>query len=99
MRPGQVLATQGLEIITIKPIFTHNTKLLTRPNNMVVRIRFNRAGRVVSATMLESSGVTTVDEPVMNAIYRWEAKGEALLRLPLNDPEAGVDLDFRIDVR
>jgi pyruvate/2-oxoglutarate dehydrogenase complex dihydrolipoamide acyltransferase (E2) component len=99
VRPGQVLSAQGLEIITVKPEFTYSTKLLTKPNNMVVRIRFGREGEVIEAIMLTTSGVTTVDEPVMNAVYRWRASGVALKKIPATPPGSGIEVDFRIDVR
>ncbi|MFG0258439.1 MAG: energy transducer TonB [Phycisphaerales bacterium JB043] len=99
VRPGQVVAAQGLEIKTVRPEFTHSTRLLSRPDDMVVRIVFGRTGRVISATMLTSSGVTTVDEPVMNAIYRWRAEGASLQSIPIDPPGTGVEVDFRIDVR
>jgi hypothetical protein len=99
VQPGQVVAAHGLEIQTVRPRFTHSTQILSRPDNMVVRITFGRNGRVIRATMIDSSGVPTVDEPVMNAVYRWTARGGSLQSIPSDPPGMGVEIDFRIDVR
>src|SRR5690606_25128340 len=86
----------GLEIRTRKPQFETLTRLVSNPRNPVVRISFNRLGRVANVELLESSRVTAVDDPVVTAVYNWTAAGEPLLKLPESDPNATVEVVIRL---
>jgi hypothetical protein len=98
VRPGQVLAGQGLEIQTRQPHWTYTTMMTRSPRNPTVKITFGRDGKVKQADFV-SDGVTTynsgyddVDEPLINAIYGWTAKGKAINELKADDPNAGVTI-------
>jgi len=101
VRPGRVVAGKGLRIRTIKPRFSVTTQLVAQPKNAVVRVRFGRAGRVVKAGFLpgRGTGYPDVDGPLLDAIYRWTATGEALARLSATDPEAVIPMTFEIVLR
>lgn len=92
--PGRNAAAQGLDIVTRRPYFTRLTRVTARPSNPLVRITFNRQGRVSRVEMVESSGNEDVDGPVINACYQWTARGRALSELP--EGKVGKTLTVRI---
>jgi hypothetical protein len=99
---GHVLAAQGLQIATRRPRWSNTTMLTRSPRNAVVVIRFNRDGVVKYADFATvghrrySTGYEDVDEPLLNAIYSWTAKGEALNKLSPDDPTATVKIVLTI---
>lgn len=103
--PGRPLATKGLTINTIRPRWAHVTVITASPKDPLVEIRFTREGRVLSARFLESTGNREVDQPLMDAIYRWSATGEELKKIPAATPDAPAEatptvrLVFRIGLR
>lgn len=99
VRPGRPAAAQGLDITTRRPVFTTLTTLTTWPENPVVRLTFNRHGRVSRVEWVRRSGYPSVDEPVLNALYAWTARGRAIQDLPADDPEAGVSIVVRVILR
>ncbi|HYE03100.1 MAG TPA: hypothetical protein VD963_07680 [Phycisphaerales bacterium] len=78
VRPGRPAAGAGLDIQTRRPQFSRIARATASPGNPVVRISFDRSGRVVSARFVVRSGYAEVDEPVLNAVYLWTARGRAL---------------------
>ncbi len=96
--PGQPVAAEGLEITTVQPRWNISTRVSAFPRNPVVRIGFGRDGKVRKAEFLpgKSTGYREVDGPLLDALYRWTAKGEALEALPADDPEAAVFLPVEI---
>ncbi len=100
IRFGRPAAAKGLEIVTRRPEFSRVTRLTVYPpNNPRLKVTFNREGRVAQATFLEPTGITEVDSPVLHAVYRWTAKGEALSKLSKDDPKAGVTINVTILLR
>lgn len=99
--PGRPAATKGLKINTVRPEWSTTTRIVALPKNPVVRVCFNRAGRVVDANFVDryDTGWPDVDGPLLDAIYRWKAEGERLRELPENDPEAVITVTFRITLR
>ncbi len=99
--PGRVLAAEGLEISTRRPQWSRTVQLTARPRNPVIWITFGRNGRVLRAGFLSDgervfdTGDESVNEPLMNAVYRWTAKGKAIDALP-DEPEAGVTIRVRV---
>lgn len=93
---GNPLAAAGLDIKTIRPRFTHYTQLTVRPNNPLIRVEFDRGGRVVKAELLESSGHRDVDNPILDAVYRWTAAGKPLETLGAAGSPATIPIEFRI---
>lgn len=93
---------KGLEIITVRPRYTSAVRLSAIPKNPVVVIWFDAAGKVRKAEFLRdgrieySSGVVGVDEPLLNAIYRWKAKGKQIDELDPADPESLVEVTIKI---
>ena len=83
-RPGRPVAGEGLEIATVRPRFSVTIQVIARPRNPVVRIQFGRDGKVRRAEFVKKKGKTLntgsvhIDGPLMDAIYRWTAKGGAL---------------------
>ncbi|MDF1870609.1 MAG: hypothetical protein P1U30_09485 [Phycisphaerales bacterium] len=93
---------KGLEIITVRPRYTSAVRLSAIPKNPVVVIWFDATGKVRKAEFLRdgrieySSGVVGVDEPLLNAIYRWKAKGKQIDELDPADPESLVEVTIKI---
>ncbi len=98
--PGRPAAGQGLEIKTVRPRWSDTTRLVAVPRNPVVRVTFAKSGRVSSVIFAagQNTGWNDVDEPLLDAIYRWTAKGEALRTLP-STKDAGLTVQFRIMLR
>ena len=97
---GQVLARQGLRIQTFRPQFDATTKQLelrTRRGRVTAVIRFTKAGKVLAASLKPgtATGVATIDEPILDSVYRWKASGTDLDNLP-DDPEATVTVEIQI---
>jgi hypothetical protein len=94
-KPGMPLTGKGIRIRTVVPRFSTTTQLTALPRNPVVVIRFNRAGRVVKAAFEndQGTGYRDVDEPLLDAVYRWTAVGEQLNRLSAQGDET---ITFRI---
>ncbi|MEQ8844089.1 MAG: TonB family protein [Phycisphaerales bacterium] len=94
-RPGKPLAAAGLDIQTVRPVFSKYTRLTARPQDTVVRIQFDHRGKVVDAEFLQSSGNRDVDRSVLDALYRWRAQGTVLKGLGANNEET-VSVDIRM---
>ncbi|MDX2118899.1 MAG: hypothetical protein SFY96_12020 [Planctomycetota bacterium] len=101
VRPGKPAAGQGLEIQTVRPQWSITTRLTAVPRNPMVRIVFGPDGKVKTAGFLtgQDTGSPDIDGPLLDAIYRWTAKGKAIDELPKNNPKAGVPLVMRIVLR
>lgn len=103
IQPGRPAAPKGLDVQTLRPRWAHYTVLTASPRAPLVEVHFQRDGSVHRARVLETSGYPDVDQPVLDAVYRWRASGEALRKLP-PDPlppaePATVRLFFRILLR
>lgn len=100
-RLGKPLAGKGLKIRTLRPNWSVTTRLTASPRNPVVRVVFGRDGRVLEAKFVagQETGYPDVDAPILHAVYRWTASGEALTKLPATDPRAGVTMTFRMILR
>lgn len=98
---GKPAAAEGLEIKTTNPRWSITTQLTSSPKNPVVWMAFGRDGRVIDADFLngENTGWTSVDEPLLHAVFAWRAKGVALDELPASDPKAAVRVVLRITLR
>lgn len=96
--PGKPAAAKGLRIQTSRPQWSMATKLTARPRNPVIRITFGPTGRVVKAEFEKgkNTGYPDVDQPLLNAIYRWTARGEAIDKLNPTNPRAGVTITVNI---
>ncbi|MSQ89765.1 MAG: hypothetical protein EXS01_00005 [Phycisphaerales bacterium] len=92
-RTGKPLARKGLEIKTRRPEFYMLTEMTTSPRNPTGEIRFGRDGVPVTCKIVESSGVKNIDDPVLDALYRWRAKGSQLDKLA-----PGKTLTFRVRI-
>jgi len=89
-KPGEPLAGKGLRVFTVTPKYSITTRMTARPKNAIVLITFGRDGKVLKAVLKQSTGYDDVDKPLVEAVYRWTAKGESLSKIPANDPTAGV---------
>ncbi|PCI10289.1 hypothetical protein COB72_03690 [bacterium] len=96
---------KGLEISTVEPRFPATVRFTELPRNPVVMIQFGQNGRVRNAFFLAegkriyNTGVPSVDEPLLNAIYKWKAKGKQIESLDANNPESVVEISMRIAFR
>lgn len=90
-RNGKPLARKGVEVKTRKPELPILTRLTTSPANPVCEIIFGRDGVPVTCRILQSSGYPDIDGPVLDALYRWRAKGSQLDKLA-----PGKTLPFRV---
>ncbi len=90
-KTGKPLAQKGLEVITKAPVLPILTRLTTSPGNPVCEIIFDKAGKPVTCKILVSSGTEDVDGPVLDALYRWRARGEQLKKLA-----PGKTVTFRV---
>jgi len=97
VRPGRPAAAQGLDITTVRPQWPLVTRLSAMPRDPVLWVRFNREGRVDDAGFVEgrSTGDNRVDGPLLDAIFRWTAKGKAIDALP---PGETILMRFAIDL-
>ncbi len=103
-RPSKPPAVQGLELKTVEPRWPVSVRLTSSPRNPVVVIHFDRRGVVTRADFLKdekkqvvySTGEPAVDEPLRTAIFQWRAKGEELLRIPADNPDATVSIVMEI---
>lgn len=103
-RPGKPVAVQGLELATVEPRFPVSVRLTSNPRNPVLVIHFDRKGVVTRADFLKdekkgtiyNTGEPAVDEPLRTAIFQWRAKGEELLRIPADNPDATVSIVMEI---
>jgi hypothetical protein len=98
VKPGQVLAANGLDIQTKAPKWSYTTMRTRRPANPTVQITFGRDGKVVRAgfatdgVTIYSTGYEDVDEPLLSAVYSWTAKGKKLVELTNQDPDGEVTI-------
>lgn len=101
VKPGRPVAAKGLKIETVRPRWSITTQITASPRNPVVKVTFGRSGKVLRAEFVggQNTGWAEVDGPLMDAIYRWRAKGEALAKLPAGNPDAGLPIVFRIVLR
>jgi hypothetical protein len=99
VEPGKPVAAEGLEIQTVRAKWTHTTLLTSRPKNPVIRVFFDREGRVAKAVFERSSGTKFVDEPLLNAVYQWRAKGDALAELTSEGEGSTIEVVFEIGLR
>ena len=93
---GRPLAAEGVELQTRRPVLDTLTQLNARFGNPLVEISFARNGRPTNARIIESSGDTRLDEPILDSLYRWRAKGKKLEDLK---GEETFDVKLRILLR
>jgi hypothetical protein len=93
---GRVRAGEGVDIKTVRPEFSSFTVLTALPRAPVVEISFTTKGKVKSVRMLQSSGYKDVDEPILNAVWAWTAKGKKLDALAKQYPNAVLKLSVRM---
>lgn len=97
--PGRPVAAEGLDIQTVRAKWTHTTLLTTRPKNPVIRVFFRRDGAVERAVFERSSGTKFVDEPLLNAVYQWKARGKALEALTAEGEGSTIEIVFEIGLQ
>ncbi|MCC5828501.1 MAG: hypothetical protein JJU36_03550 [Phycisphaeraceae bacterium] len=78
VRPGQVVAEEGIRIVTQHFDLPLSVLFMNRPRNPVVRIQFNTQGRVIRHEVVRGSGVQELDSAIVSGLYRWRATGEKL---------------------
>lgn len=101
--PGKPLARAGLRIRTVRPIFDVTTRIVELPHarrRPVVSVTFLRDGSVLKASFLpgRSTGIDSIDEPILTAVFRWIASGSDLDAIPSEPQNAGLTLTIRFDL-
>lgn len=81
VRPGGVLARDGIEIKTVAPRFSAVTSVTAAPINPKADITFDTDGRVINVELTTKSGFENVDGPVIASLYKWRATGSKLREL------------------
>lgn len=99
VNPGRPVAAEGLDIRTVRPRWSHTTLLTSRPRSPVIRVYFNREGKVDRAVFERNTGNRFVDQPLMNAVYAWTARGEALNDLTKEGEGSTLEIIFEISLR
>jgi hypothetical protein len=96
-RPGHPLGTKGMQVTTVAPRWSVTTQIVAKPRNAVILIKFGRSGKVLQAEFVEgqTTGYAEVDGPLLDAVYRWTAKGKLLEKIPANDADAGLVFSIR----
>lgn len=97
---GKVLAREGLRIQTFRPQFDATTKmheLRARNGSVTAIIRFGKDGSVLNASIKPGteSGAPTIDEPILDCVYRWRAAGKEIDELPNS---AGAYIETQIQI-
>jgi hypothetical protein len=100
---GQPLAREGLRIRTVRPLFDVTTRIVELPlarRRPVVSVTFLRDGSVLRASFLpgKNTGLESIDEPILTAVYRWTAAGSDLDAIPSQPQDAGITLTIRFDL-
>ncbi len=96
------ISGKGLEIKTVRPEWPVLVRQSYNPRNPVVVIRFGPDGKVKKAEFLrerdgsKGSGYEPVDGPIVDAVYRWTARGTPIDNLDKTDPDAEVVVSIRI---
>lgn len=104
-KPNTPIVGKGMEILTVRPRYTAAVRLSAVPKNPIVLMWFDGRGKVSKAEFLRdgktlySSGVVGVDEPLLNAIYQWKAKGKEIDALDADDPKSLVEVSIKIVFR
>lgn len=75
IRPGAVIAQQGIVIETAIPRFSTVARYAA-PSNPIVSITFDDSGQAIRARIDQSSGYENIDGPILSSLYRWRASGE-----------------------
>jgi len=103
--PNAPIVGKGMEILTVRPRYTAAVRLSAVPKNPIVVMWFDGKGKVSKAEFLRdgkkvySSGVVGVDQPLLNAMYQWRAKGKEIEALDADDPESLVEVSIKIVFR
>jgi len=96
------IVDKGLEITTVEPKFPASVRFTQLPRNPVLMIRFDATGRVSKVYFLRDgkrvfdTGALVVDEPLLNAVYQWRAKGKEIDALEMGNPESFIEISMRI---
>jgi len=96
------IASRGLEVKTVRPVWPVMVRQSYRPRNPYVAIRFGSDGKVKRVTFIreaddtKGTGVPAVDGPLLDAIYRWTAKGARIDALDKDDPSDQLLVPIRI---
>lgn len=99
VQPGRPAAAEGLEIETRRLRMSLYSQVIAPPGRVRVLATFNRQGRVTDVEFVKPTGFTMIDEPILNCVFSWRAKGKALEALDPADPGAGLVVPFEIVLR
>jgi TonB family protein len=99
-RNGKVQAGKGLDIkVGRRPIFSRYIRVTAIPRNPTVHISFDASGKVKKAVIVRSSGYTDIDEPILDAIHTWTARGQEIRDLASRPNGATLKVPMTIVLR
>ncbi|MEM9373396.1 MAG: hypothetical protein AAGA55_07110 [Planctomycetota bacterium] len=96
------IAGKGLEIKTVRPQWPVTVRQSYRPGNPHVLIHFGGDGRARRVSFIREAdgsrgtGIAAVDQPLVDALYRWTAKGPQIDALVASDPDDVIAIPIRI---
>lgn len=95
---GKPLAAKGLQILTRRPemLPEYLAVQIGPAKNPVFELHFDHRGVVRKVVMQESSGVSQLDDRLIDCLYKWRARGARLAQVKADDR---LKLSMRMLVR
>jgi len=91
---GAVQVAKGLEVLPAYPRFNVISRISVLPSNAKAVIIFDCNGTVKAVKLTRSTGYAGYDSPILESLYRWRARGEAL-----QENDAGVTIPIDLLLR
>ena len=73
---------RGLKVKTSRLRMSPVAMRTSIPGEATVEVTFDKAGRVVGARIVRSTGYANWDAPLLASVYKWRASGELLQKIP-----------------
>ena len=84
-RSGRPLAAKGITLKTKRPAFTALNMIDGIGRNPIAELVIGRDGKTLRARLVRSTGNSSADEALINALYGWTASGKQVERLKPGD--------------
>lgn len=84
-RSGRPLAAKGITLKTKRPAFTALNMIDGIGRNPIAELVIGRDGKTLRARLVRSTGNSSADEALINALYGWSASGKQVERLKPGD--------------
>ncbi|HVZ93889.1 MAG TPA: hypothetical protein VG797_05215, partial [Phycisphaerales bacterium] len=93
---GKPAVAKGLRIKTVRPVLSRYTRAMSSVDIAIVRLFFNREGKVEKIELIRGTGNRDKDRPLVDALYKWRATGKALENLHTEGHPDLIDIEFRV---